>query len=473
MPFMNRTESTAHQSILRHLPSIDKLLHTETAVRLATEGGVGYLTWLARKVIEDLRDGLRVTGEKDLNTESSEKLLAEAEHRLDVEFYREKCARTRRVINATGVVVHTNLGRAPLSEDAKRSIIDAAGYATVEYDVSTGSRGKRGSRAESLICELTGAESAIIVNNCAAAAFLTLTVFAAGGEVLVSRGELVEIGGDFRVPDILVQSGARLREIGSTNRTRVSDYEKAITDETRLILKVHPSNYRIVGFSASASLNELAALAKTTNLILYEDAGSGALIDVREFGLTDEPVISDSIAAGVDLVTFSGDKLLGGPQAGIIAGKKEFIEKIRKHPLYRALRVDKIVYAALEATLESYRREKAADEIPVVRMLSMVKPEISRRANSLIEKLGDLSDLVAKTVDGKSAVGGGASPDFQPETTLIALTRTTMSAERLEYALRNSDPPVIARIVDGKVLLDLRTVDENQEEELIKILSEI
>lgn len=431
------------------------------------------MTALARRVIDDLRSDLLRSerGRSDFPSETT--LLAEAEQRLEAEFLRQQGLQVRRVINATGVVIHTNLGRAPLSEKARRAMVEASGYATVEYDLAAGVRGKRGAHAETLICEITGAEAAVIVNNCAAAAFLVLTAFASGGEAVVSRGELVEIGGDFRIPDVLAQSGARLREIGTTNRTTLADYERAIGEQTRMILKVHPSNYRIVGFSASAKLAELAALARNKNLIFYEDAGSGALVDVGQFGLRDEPVIADSVSAGVDLVTFSGDKLLGGPQAGIIAGKKELIEKIRKHPLYRALRVDKIVYAALAATLESFRRERPGEEIPVMRMLSMNKEEISKRCIAFLQKLNMSNDLKVEPIEGKSAVGGGASPDFQPETMLLALTHASLPAERLEFALRHSDPPVIARIEEGKALLDLRTVTESDEAELLQVLEAI
>jgi L-seryl-tRNA(Ser) seleniumtransferase len=256
-----------------------------------------------------------------------------------------------------------------LPESARLAIADeAAGYCTLEYDLGTGKRGRRGRQAEELIVELTGAGDALIVNNCAAAAFFVLTVLAAGGEVIVSRGELVEIGGDFRVPDVLTQSGATLREVGTTNRTKAADYEKAITPKSRVILRVHPSNYRIVGFTAAPSVLELAALAHSRDLLLYEDLGSGAITDLSGFGLTGEPVVRESLAAGADVVTFSGDKLLGGPQAGIIAGKAEIIERLRKHPLYRALRVDKLIYAALEATLKEHRRGTAEADVPVPRM---------------------------------------------------------------------------------------------------------
>ena len=324
---------------------------------------------------------------------------------------------------------------------------------------------------------MTGAESVLIVNNCAAAAFFVLTAFAAGGEVVISRGELVEIGGDFRVPDVLTQSGARLSEVGTTNRTKLTDYEKVINKDTRMILRVHPSNYRIVGFTATPSVAELAALAHKHNVMIYEDLGSGALIDLSSLGLNDEPVVRGSIDAGADVVTFSGDKLLGGPQAGIIAGRAEFIDRLRKHPLYRALRVNKLAYAALEATLNAYRRNAALDEVPVLRMLSLSKKSIAERlerfTDELRNKVGDNSDLRFETVDGVSAIGGGAAPAVQLETKLLALTHKKMSIPRLEQLLRNSTPPVITRIVDNQVMIDLRTVSQNEESELLATLASV
>jgi L-seryl-tRNA(Ser) seleniumtransferase len=377
----------------------------------------------------------------------------------------------RRVINATGVVIHTNLGRAPLSAAARRAITDeAAGYCTLEYDLATGKRGRRGRRAEELIIDLTGAGDALIVNNCAAAAFFVLTVFAAGGEVIISRGELVEIGGDFRVPDVLDRSGAVLKEVGTTNRTKIADYEKAIGANSRMILRVHPSNYRIVGFTAAPNVAELAALGQSKGLMLYEDLGSGALIDLSGIGLTGEPFVRESLAAGADVVTFSGDKLLGGPQAGIIAGKAEMIERLRKHPLYRALRVDKLSYAALAATLEAYRRNAASAEIPVQQMLAMTAEEIGQRAESFVKefqaKTGG-TELELEIIAGTSAAGGGAAPQFQPPTRLLALSHSTHSAADLEKMLRVSSPPVISRIADGRVMFDLRTVSKNDESELL------
>lgn len=467
---MEDQDAASTSSLLRDLPSVDELARSGTAKQWSDEFGVRHITNVCRRIVDDLRSELRDSGE---GRSSAAKLLIEAEQRLTAELERERALRIHRVINATGVVVHTNLGRARLSENALKAVNEAAGFTTLEYDILTGSRGKRGAGAESLICEMTGAEDAMVVNNCAAAAFLVLTVFAAGGEVIVSRGELVEIGGDFRIPDVLARSGARLHEVGTTNRTKLADYEKAVNSETRMILKVHPSNYRVVGFSAAAGLGELAALAAGKSLIFYEDAGSGALIDLGPIGLGGEPIIADSIAAGVDLVTFSGDKLLGGPQAGIIAGKRDLIDKMRKHPLYRTLRVDKLCYAALEGTLRSYVTDRALAEIPVLRMLSMSKAELEARCAALIDKLGPARPLRAEIVSGTSAVGGGASPDFQPETALLSLTHKKLSVERLEYALRTSHPPVVSRILDGKLLLDLRTVSEDEEPELLRILASV
>jgi L-seryl-tRNA(Ser) seleniumtransferase len=461
---------------LRFLPSIDALLRSATAAKLLPEAGAKHLARLARGVIEALRREIQENARTaDF---SRENLLTEAERRLEHAWRTEQNTSLQRVINATGVIVHTNLGRAPLSERARKAVADeAARYCNLEYNLETGKRGKRGARAEHLLAELTGAESALIVNNCAAAAFLILTVLAAGGEVVISRGELVEIGGDFRVPDVLVQSGATLREVGTTNRTKLSDYERAINENTKVLLKVHPSNYRIVGFTAAPKLNELAELAHKHQILLYEDAGSGALFDLAEYGLTDEPVISQSIVAGADVVSFSGDKLLGGVQSGLIVGRRDAVERIRKHPLYRALRVDKLIYAALEATFEAFRRETFLQEIPVLRMLSANDAELMKRAAAFADRLrenrNENSALNFEITEGKSVVGGGSAPDVQPATTLLALKHEKMSVSKLEETLRNSKPPVIARILEDKVLIDLRTVSETEETELLMILNQI
>ena len=464
--------------ILRILPSVDAIVRSPTAQKLLPEAGAKHLTNLARRVAASLRLELQEkisTGEAA--DHSRETLFAESEKRLADAWQSQQNTGLRRVINATGVVIHTNLGRAPLSENARRAVAEeAAGYCTLEFDLETGKRGRRGARAERLLAELTGAESALIVNNCAAAAFLVLTVLAGGGEVIISRGELVEIGGDFRVPDVLAQSGARLVEVGTTNRTKVADYERALTDNTALILRVHPSNYRIVGFTAAPTVAELAALARLHDIPLYEDAGSGAMFDLSEYGLTDEPVVNESLAAGADIVTFSGDKLLGGVQSGLIVGRRDLVEKLRKHPLYRALRVDKLAYAALESTLESFHRDAALREIPVLRMLSMTNEELCRRtenfARRLREKLGENENLRFEATEGNSVVGGGSAPTAQPATTLLALKHANLSASKLEEPLRLSNPPIITRILEDKVLIDLRTVSETEEAELLNALAE-
>src|SRR5205807_3652960 len=384
-----------------------------------------------------------------------------------------KSSGVRRVINATGVVLHTNLGRAPLSDAAREAMIEAAGYCSLEYDIASGGRGRRGARVEDLLVDLTGAEAALVVNNCAAAALLVLSTFARDGETIVSRGELVEIGGDFRVPDVMAQSGTRMIEVGTTNRTRLSDYRKAICANTRLLMRVHTSNYRIVGFTRTPTLGELAALAHDAGLLLYEDAGSGALIDLSGYGIEGEPVIRASIEACVDVVSFSGDKLLGGPQAGCVVGRAATIERMRSHPLYRALRADKLRLAALEATLEAHARGTSVNELPPHRAIACTVWEIRERPNGRISRLPHGKTDAAftfETVDGESASGGGSAPTSRLPTVLISLTHDTLTPNQIEAALRRSHPPVIVRIVDDRVLFDLRTVAESEEPELERAL---
>jgi L-seryl-tRNA(Ser) seleniumtransferase len=477
---MENTDAPNNTEILRLLPSVDALLRSETAHRISPETGAKHLTYLARIVTDSLRQEIQEKIGEAIKAEdySRESLLADAEKRLENAWRSEQNTGLQRVINATGVIIHTNLGRAPLSENARRAIFEEASrYCTLEYNLETGKRGRRGARAEHLLAELAGAESALIVNNCAAAAFLVLTALARGGEVIISRGELVEIGGDFRIPDVMAQSGSVLKEVGTTNRTRISDYEKAITENTRLILKVHPSNYRIVGFTATPTVAELADLAHQKEILLYEDAGSGAMFDLSAHGLDDEPIINQSIVAGADVVTFSGDKLLGGVQSGLIVGRREVVEYIRKHPLYRALRVDKLIYAALEATLEAYRRETILQEIPVLKMLSQTTAELKTRtwqfAQNLRGNLGENHDLRFEVIEGNSVIGGGSAPMVQPPTTILALKHAQMSVSRLEQTLRLSKPPVITRILEDKVLIDLRTVSESEESELLEILGKV
>ena len=475
---MNDPRTANFSAMLRNLPSIDQILAAESIKKIRDEIGSLRLTVLARTSVESLRieiQGRQSPAENGNDEYSRRGLLEAAITRLKIIRADEQALRLRRVINATGVIIHTNLGRAPLSDDAKNALLrEASGYCTLEYDIKTGKRGKRGAYAENILAEITVAESALIVNNCAAAAFLILTVFAGGREVIVSRGELVEIGGDFRVPDVLIQSGAVLKEVGTTNRTKLRDYENAIGENTSMILRVHPSNYKIVGFTEKPELGKLAELAHRNGILLYEDAGSGAIFDLSKYGLDDDPVIGQSIAAGADIVSFSGDKLLGGPQSGLIVGRADLIEQIRRHPLYRALRVDKLTCAVLEATLNSFRRDTAFEDIPVLKMLAASLDELAERASSFAQKareyLGSGAELQIDIISGNSVVGGGSAPSVKPATTLLMLSHPKLSAGELEYRLRSAEIPVITRITDEKVLIDLRTVFEREEPDLLKAL---
>lgn len=380
----------------------------------------------------------------------------------------------RSVINATGVVLHTNLGRAPLSKQAAERIAAIAiRYSNLEYDLAAGERGKRDAHTSRALAELTGAEAAIVVNNNAAAVFLVLNTFANGAEVIVSRGELIEIGDGFRIPEIMAASGARLREIGTTNRTRIADYERAVGAETRLLLRVHPSNFKIVGFTKRPEIEELTALGRKKRIPVFEDLGSGCLTDLANSG-AGEPVVRASFLAGVDIVAFSGDKLLGGPQAGIIAGKQKLVERVRRNPLFRALRVDKLTIAALEATLNAYQRS-AFDEIPALRMIRMSAAEIERRARAFAEELRDKlpEGATLEACAGFSVIGGGSTPDQKLPTALVAVHSTRHSATEIEERLRKPSvgSPVITRVEKKTLLLDLRTVFEEEEPALAAALT--
>ena len=375
------------------------------------------------------------------------------------------------IINATGVVIHTNLGRAPLAAEAiDRLARIASGYASLEYDLARGTRGRRDVHAESLLCRLTGAEAAVVVNNNAAATMIVLAALAAGREVIVSRGELVEIGGGFRVPDVMAQSGAVLREVGTTNKTRAADYAAAIGDKTALILRVHPSNFRIEGFTERPALTDLVAVGKKLNIPVAEDLGSGLL--VRDV-IADEPVVRDTVAAGVDVCCFSGDKLLGGPQAGIVVGRKLLIDRIRTHPLMRALRVDKLTYAALEATLNEYAAGRAGTTIPVQRMLTTTPDALRARAGIVATQIDMLAGWRANLVEGRSAVGGGSAPGVELPTWLVVVNRDGTSPDALEAMLRRLDPPVVARIDRDRVVLDLRTVLPEQDAQLARLFASV
>jgi L-seryl-tRNA(Ser) seleniumtransferase len=352
-------------------------------------------------------------------------------------------------------------------------VADAAGYCTLEYDAVTGTRGKRGQRVEQLLKLLTGAEDGLVVNNCASAALLVLTAIAREGETIVSRGELVEIGGDFRVPDVLANSGTKMIEVGTTNRTKLADYRKAINQNTRMIMRIHPSNYRIIGFTASPSLSELAELAHEMNLTLYEDAGSGVLHDLTAYGLNDEPVIRDSIASGADVVSFSGDKLLGSAQAGLLVGRSEVITRLRNHSLYRALRADKLCLAALEATLEAHARGTAVRDVPALKMLALTNEEIASRANKFAQELKSIPDLRVELIAGESAIGGGSGPNTHPTTTLVALSHRSLSPDEVDQRLRQHSPIVSGRIANGKMLFDLRTVPSEAEPEILRAVKSV
>jgi L-seryl-tRNA(Ser) seleniumtransferase len=489
-------KSAAKSELFRDLPSVDELIRTPSLASLAASHGPAAVTDAARTVLARLREEV-ATGLLDASAlrlaldglgDAIEKHLRHAlRHSL------------RPVINATGVILHTNLGRAPLAEVALLRIRETAGrFSNLEFDVEAGARGKRDVHVDRLFrsllsdgttsahvetaasavppepalserseskgrspAEAPGSVSTIVVNNNAAAVLLALNTLAEGGEVIVSRGELVEIGGSFRIPDVMAKSGATLREVGTTNRTRVSDYENAITERTRLLLRVHRSNFEITGFTEQASTVELVTLARQRALPLMEDLGSGALVDLQNFGIGGEPSVLDSLRAGVDMVTYSGDKLLGGPQAGLISGRADLIARMRTNSLFRALRVDKLTYAALEATLLAYVK-RDHDAIPTLKMMRLTKEEIGERAQSLAAQVRS-SKFQIEVTDGESVIGGGAAPSSVLPTRLLALSRDGLSADELAARLRASDPPIIARVEQGRVLLDLRTVFADQD----------
>jgi L-seryl-tRNA(Ser) seleniumtransferase len=451
-----------HQKeLLRNLPKIDEMmLKLEKGERFA---GVPreIVREACRSVVEELRE--RILREKvgTLRLPTPEQAADRAAALiLGIGVYR-----LRRVINATGVILHTNLGRAPLCRSALENIIDVArGYSNLEYDLENGERGLRYDHVRNLLCALTGAEDALIVNNNAAAVLLVLNSLGDGKEAIVSRGELIEIGGEFRIPDVMEKSGARLREVGTTNRTRLADYERAIGPETGMILKVHTSNFRIVGFTEEADLASLAALGKKHDLLVVDDLGSGCFIELDRYGLEREPTVRESLATGVDVVTFSGDKLLGGPQAGIILGKQAILGRIRKNPLNRALRIDKLTLAALEATMVEYLKPaEAIEEIRVLKALTEPAEEVRRRAVRFARMLRRLPEgLSVSLLSGTSMAGGGSLPGREIPTTLIAVCAEGLTAAALEERLRLGETPVVARVAEDRVLFDVRTLDAEE-----------
>jgi L-seryl-tRNA(Ser) seleniumtransferase len=509
--------------LYRELPSVDEFLRDPAIAALIEQDGKPAVADACRAVLSRVREEI-ATGALDQHKLSL--ALTGIEAAVADELRRSLGYSLRPVINATGVILHTNLGRAPLSQGALDHIREAAGsYSNLEFDLESAERGKRDVHVDKLFRKLlhehvgqspTGragtpvptrpvqmptAVSTIVVNNNAAAVLLALNTLAEGGEVIVSRGELVEIGGSFRIPDVMAKSGAILREVGTTNRTRTADYERAINERTKLLLRVHRSNFEISGFTEQPLVTELVALAQKHKLPLMEDLGSGALFDLGSVGINDEPGVTDSMRSGVHVVTYSGDKLLGGPQAGLISGREDLIKRMRGNSLFRALRVDKLTYAALEATLLAYVK-KDYDAVPALRMMQTSKQEIKKRSESMIARVGAepaLSDrskrgsrmgaltrparpartrasgptCAVELVDGESLIGGGSAPSATLPTTLIALTCYSLGANELAARLRASDPPVIARVEDGRVLLDLRTVFPAQDELLAGVLSQL
>ena len=450
----------------RVIPSIEELRQRPAIAALVPVYGHEAVIAALREAADVLRTALSDGPAGGVSADAAaEQIEGDAVRRLAAAYQPS----LRRVFNATGVIVHTNLGRAPLADaalDRVRAL--GGGYTNLEYDLRAGARGRRDVHAEALLVRLTGAESAVVANNCAGAMLLVLAALARGREVVVSRGELVEIGGGFRVPDVMAQSGATLREVGTTNRARASDYALAIGDRTAAILRVHPSNFTMEGFTERASLEELVALGRRFNIPVVEDLGSGLVtlgtgVEPLADALRAEPSVQATVAAGVDVVCFSGDKLLGGPQAGIIAGRADLLARVRAHPLMRALRVDKLTYAALEATLVEHLAGRATETIPAIRMAAMPVEAIAVRAETLAATLRRRG-LRAEVIDGMSTIGGGSASGSALPTRLVALSMDGVSADALESRLRALDPPVIARIQDDRVVLDLRTIEPSEDE---------
>jgi L-seryl-tRNA(Ser) seleniumtransferase len=444
---------------LRALPAVEALISSPAGQLLSATYGREAAVEALRRALDDARERLRADEMLALDSDS---LLQSASDDLRQRFLPS----LRPVINATGIILHTNLGRAPLSAAAQQAVLAvAAGYNTLEYDLAGGQRGSRLRHAAEVLTKLTGAEAALVVNNNAAALVLILSALALNREVIISRGQLVEIGGGFRVPEVMEQSGAKLVEVGTTNRTRPNDYERAITPQTALLLRAHASNFKQIGFVESATLAEMADVAHRHGLLLVDDVGSGALLDTVLYGLEHEPTVQESLAAGADLVAFSGDKLLGGPQAGIIVGKKSLIEVLSQHPLARAIRADKLCLAALTATLDHYRRGEATRKIPIWRMIATPLADLWAMAESWAVEVG------GTVLAGESAVGGGSLPGATLPTALLALT--VASPDEFAARLRKAETPIIARIAEGRVLFDPRTVLMGQEQALLDTIQSL
>jgi L-seryl-tRNA(Ser) seleniumtransferase len=466
---------STQQDQFRLLPSIDELLRRVDIQATAAREGHAATVAAARGLLDELRSRIargELTEEKI--AAAVDAVPGEIERRL-----REAMAFSLRpVINATGVILHTNLGRAPLSREALQHAVEVSqGYSNVELDLATGERGKRDIHVDRLFARVFGEigreVATVVVNNNAAAVLLTLNALAEGGEVIVSRGELVEIGGSFRIPDVMVKSGAVLCEVGTTNRTRIGDYEQAINERTKLLLRVHRSNFEITGFTEQPSLEELAALGRKHGIPVTEDLGSGDIFDLPSVGVRGEPTIAASLRAGVDVVTFSGDKLLGGPQAGLITGSREMVAKVRSNPLFRALRVDKMFYAALEATLLAYLREDY-DSVPTLRMMRLTEDAIGERAEQMMRKLHVGNPrLEVEVVATRSVIGGGSAPGASLPTRALAVSSSSIRADEIARRLRGWETPIIARVEEGRVLLDLRTVEPEQDAVIVEAVGKL
>ena len=454
---------------LRNIPSVNELLEIPALKTLVDRVSHNAVVTSVRSVLEEIRGEFQsAAAGRTLPS------VAELAERVAGRVLQGEEPSLRPVINATGILLHTGLGRAPLAEEAIEELVAVArDYASVELDLNSGKRSRRIVAVEGLLKEITGAEAAMVVNNNAGATMLTLSAVAAGGEVIVSRGELVEIGGSYRLPEVMAASGAVLREVGSTNKTRLDDYAEAVGESTAALMVVHPSNYLVVGFSESVDLKELVELGHGHKLPVIHDAGSGALIDFTQFGFSDEPVASQSIKTGADLVLFSGDKLLGGPQCGIIAGRRVLIEKLNKHPMARALRVDKLTLAALWATLHLYRKpEVARRKVPLLSLLDTSIENLRNRAQRLAPQMAAAEAIEsAQPLDSTTYLGGGSIPTQQLPTCCIALKPASISVDRLATALRSNKPSVVGRIQDERLLLDLRTVMPRQDQALVEAVT--
>jgi len=463
------------QQLLRQIPKVDEILTDPGVSRWIAEYSRSVVVEAVRAGLDRLRENLLASPE----SEALDKAIFSIEKLMP--YFREAIAqqvtcRLKRVINATGVVIHTNLGRSLLHASAIAHMDEVSRhFSNLEYDVEKGQRGSRYVHVDEILCTLTGAEAALVVNNNAAAVLLVLNTMAEGREVIVSRGQLVEIGGAFRIPDVMRRSGARLVEVGTTNRTHLEDYDRAIGEETALLLRVHTSNFKIVGFTAEVPGKELVDLGKERGIPVVEDLGSGCLVDLTPYGFRAEPLVQESIKAGIDVVTFSSDKLLGGPQAGVILGKREIVKRVRANPFNRALRIDKLTLAALESTLRLYLDEKQAlQEIPTLAMLTISRKELRLKARRLLRrirsKVGDRAEVVIR--DDMSQVGGGAYPLQELPTRVISVRSRIFSSSQLEERLRKQHPPVIARIRRDELLLDLRTIQDHEFSLLVQALAQ-